>query len=207
MISITSEPNQFSDEEIIALARSVELHDHERIAPPREVWDNLLAEFEEDKATTQPQGRRPASWTMSSRLLAVAASMVVLVGLFAAVGWLNERSTTALEEIARAPMTDEGLPVGTRATAQARVVCEDDECAVDIQLTALPIADDAFLELWVINDDVTDMHSLGPISSSGSFPLPDGVTPADFPIVDISVEPRDGVAAHSGQSVLRGVFG
>lgn len=206
MTSINRDPQQLSDDEILAIARSVQPHDHERIAPPRQVWDSLLAEVEEDTADSEAHARRRSAWTAPRRLLTIAASVILFFGFIAGVGWLNDQTTTTIEEIAAASMTDADLPVSTSATAQARVICENDECVVDIDLTELPPTDDAYLELWVINGDVTDMHSLGVVIDSGRFALPPGVTPTEFPIVDISVEPRDGVAAHSGQSVLRGVF-
>lgn len=206
MTSITRDPHHFSDDEIFAIARSVQTHDHDRIAPPRQIWDNLLAEIEEDTASSEAQARRRSAWTAPNRLLSIAASLVLVFGFIAAVGWLNDQNTTTIEEIAAASMTDADLPVATTATAQARVVCENELCSVDIDLSEIPDAGDAYLELWVINGDVTDMHSLGVVVDSGSFALPPGVTPDEFPIVDISIEPRDGVAAHSGQSVLRGVF-
>lgn len=131
----------------------------------------------------------------------------MLVGL--AVALVGPRNgETAIVEIAAATMTDEGLPVATTATANARFICEDDECFVEVDLTALPDAGSANLELWVINGDVSNMFSLGTISQdTGRFPIPYGVTANEYPIVDISIEPEDGDATHSGQSVLRGVLG
>lgn len=216
MTSITRDPHHFSDDDIYAIARSVQSHDHNRIAPPAQVWDELLAEIEEDTANSEALARRRSAWVTPARVLSMAAATVlVFFGFVAAVGWLNGQGTTTIDEIAAASMTDTDLPVATTATAQARVVCENERCVVDIDLSDIPdtgnagngaSAGDAYLELWVINSDVSDMHSLGVVTESGSFALPLGVTPQDFPIVDISIEPRDGVAAHSGQSVLRGVF-
>jgi anti-sigma-K factor RskA len=65
-------------------------------------------------------------------------------------------------------------------------------------------AGDGFLEVWVINTDVTQLVSLGPLRNDGTYELPPGLDPASFPIVDVSVEPLDGVPTHSGDSVLRG---
>lgn len=207
MTSITRDPHHFSDDDILAITRSVQPHDHSRIAPPPQVWDNLLAEIEEETASSEALARRRSAWTSPARVLSMAAaSVLVLVGFVAAISWLNQQGTTTINEIAAASMTDADLPVSTTATAQARVVCENEQCSVDIELSDVPDAGDAYLELWVINGDVSDMHSLGVVNASGRFTLPPGVTPQDFPIVDISIEPRDGIAAHSGQSVLRGVF-
>jgi hypothetical protein len=142
----------------------------------------------------------------STRVLQLAAALVVLAGIAVAVTRYSGDDKPT-RELATAMMTDDGLPVATTETAQARVVCDGDNCAVEVDLSALPDAGADDLELWVINDDVTDMFSLGYVTENdGRFALPFGVTPEDFPIVDISLEPRDGVPTHSGQSVLRGVF-
>jgi hypothetical protein len=36
--------------------------------------------------------------------------------------------------------------------------------------------------------------------------VPAGLDPSSHYVVDISIEPRDGIAAHSGQSILRGAL-
>ena len=196
----------FSDDDILELARSVQSNDFDRIAPPSLVWENIAADLEEEVAASEATARRKTSrWFQSTQVLAIAAATLLMVGVAAAVVF-SQPDESSGEQLAAAVMTDADLPVATTETATARVVCDGDECAVDVSLTGLPDAGDGDLELWVINGDVTDMHSLGLVTESGSYPLPAGVTPDDFPIVDISVEPRDGVEAHSGQSVLRGVF-
>jgi len=42
--------------------------------------------------------------------------------------------------------------------------------------------------------------------SSSSFPLPPGVSLADYPVVDISLEAYDGDPTHSAISVARGTL-
>ncbi len=138
-------------------------------------------------------------------LLSIAAATLLLVGAVIAIVNVSY-DDSSLTEVASAVMTDEGLPVATSATANARFLCADESCFVQVDLTALPDAGADDLELWVINNDVSDMHSLGTVTSDGRFSLPQGVTADDFPIVDISIEPRDGDPTHSGQSVLRGSF-
>lgn len=202
----TTRYDMFSDDRIIELTRSIEPHDFDRIAPPLQVWDNILAEVEVERAGAEADARRRFQpWYRSTTVLAIAAATLLMVGVVAAVAF-NRDAAVPEQELAVAAMTDLDLPVATNETAQARVVCQGDECAVELDLTGLPDPGDGDLELWVINSDVSDMHSLGLVSASGTFDLPAGVTPDDFPIVDISVEPRDGVEAHSGQSVLRGVL-
>lgn len=205
----THNGSRFNDEDIHELARSLESHDFDRIAPPASVWEDISAGLEEELAASEASARRRSRrWFNPSPMLAIAAATLLMVGVAAAV--VSRSGNTARtdgEQVASASMTDADLPVATDETAQATVVCGGGRCEVDVDLTGLPEAgDDADLELWVINGDVTDMHSLGIVTESGRYPLPDGVTADDFPIVDISIEPRDGVAAHSGQSVLRGIF-
>jgi anti-sigma-K factor RskA len=72
--------------------------------------------------------------------------------------------------------------------------------------SGLPPADDAYYEVWLIAPDITRMVSLGPLHPGGDYVVPRGIDPAEYPIVDISVEPVDGEPTHSGRSVLRGVF-
>lgn len=243
----------FSDADILEMARTVESHDFDRIAPPPQVWNNMLAELEVEVASHEASARRQSqSWVTSGRILSIAAATLLLVGAAVAVvayqnnndpdtdeivevaplptqvpetatpapATANPLPATAVPptaapttpvpvstQIATAQMNDAGLPVATTETAAARVVCEGDDCFVEVDLTALPDAGVDDLELWVINDDTSDMHSLGLVTMNASrFALPAGVDAADFPIVDISVEPDDGDATHSGQSVLRGVF-
>ncbi len=207
----TGDNSKFSDDAIIAMARSVEPQDSDRIAPPTQVWHNILAELQVEvasqEAAARKQTRHPKTedWFSSTRLLSIAAATLLLVGAVIAIVNVSY-DDSSLTEVASAVMTDEGLPVATSATANARFLCADESCFVQVDLTALPDAGADDLELWVINNDVSDMHSLGTVTSDGRFSLPQGVTADDFPIVDISIEPRDGDPTHSGQSVLRGSF-
>jgi hypothetical protein len=50
------------------------------------------------------------------------------------------------------------------------------------------------------------MVSLGPVRSDGRYEIPAAVDVSAFPIVDVSIEPADGVPTHSGRSVLRGTL-
>jgi len=211
----TREVPMSSDNEIIELARSVEAHDFDRIAPPPQVWNNILAEVEVQTASSEATARRQSQPRFSStRLLTAAAALVILAGI--AVAALSFRSAdtppvielaSPITGLATATLTDQDLPVSTTEIANATFGCDDDTCYIEVVLTGLPDAGADDLELWVINGDVTDMHTLGLVTAgSGRYELPPGVTPDDFPIVDISIEPDDGDATHSGQSVLRGIL-
>jgi Anti-sigma-K factor rskA len=60
--------------------------------------------------------------------------------------------------------------------------------------------------VWLIDPNVEGMVSLGPARSDGTYAVPPDIDVAAFPIVDVSVEPPDGVPTHSGVSVLRGTL-
>ena len=202
----TRDPRMFSDDEIMDIARDVEPHDFERIAPPPVVWNNILAEVEEETASNEASARRQSQSRFSpGRILSVAAAAVLLAGVTVAI-FASGSSETSIEFAAQ--LTDADLPVSTDETADARFTCDaEGDCYIEYTLTALPEAGSDDLELWVINGDVTDMHSLGVITeTTGRVKLPANVTADGFPIVDISIEPDDGDETHSGQSVLRGVL-
>ena len=56
----------------------------------------------------------------------------------------------------------------------------------------------------MIDPEVSQLVSLGPLREDGLYDLPAGLDPEAFPIVDVSVEPIDGDPTHSGDSLLRG---
>lgn len=207
-MSNARDDTRLSDDDIVALARSVEPHDFERIDPPAQVWNNVLTELEVEVASREATARRVNQrWFSSSHLLSAAAATLVMVGVAVAVVMWTGDDEPLITEVAAAAMNDEGLPVSTPVLADATFECEDDTCFVEVNLTRLPDAGTDNLELWVINGDVSDMHPLGNITgTTARFKVPAGVTVDEFPIVDISLEPDDGDPTHSGQSVLRGIF-
>jgi len=90
-------------------------------------------------------------------------------------------------------------------SGEGRAELLDDDGSLELQVdTAGLDAGDGFLEVWVIDRDVTKLISLGPLRADGRYDLPAGFDAEAYPIVDVSVEPIDGNPAHSGDSVLRG---
>ena len=65
---------------------------------------------------------------------------------------------------------------------------------------------EGYLEVWLINRDLTRMVSVGilPDGSSGTFPVARGLIDAGYLIVDVSREGLDDKPQHSGDSVVRG---
>lgn len=136
-------------------------------------------------------------------LLAAAVGLVVGVGATAAYARWTQPEDVVLAATALAP-----LP-GQTASGRAELVREDGVATLRVRLDTTTPADD-FHELWLINTDGRRMISLGVLAPSGrgSYPLPsqlgDGLQ--DYTIVDVSLEPYDGNATHSLDSVARGTL-
>jgi anti-sigma-K factor RskA len=136
--------------------------------------------------------------------VAAAVLAVVVAGVVLLVDRGDDTTTVAQVAL----VYDEGFdPRGAASHGEASLVRLDDgRYALDVDVSDLPATDGDFLELWVIDENVEGMVSLGPLDGDGRFVLPATVDPDQFPVVDISIEPVDGVPTHSGASILRGVL-
>ncbi len=133
---------------------------------------------------------------------AVAASVAVLVIGVAIGAVVTNRGADAGPAIALAPV-GEG---GPEASGVARVIRSGaGELRLEVSGLA-PSGTREYYELWLL-DEPAHALSLGSFRVPGSggaevtVPLP--VPIGDFRYIDVSVEPEDGVATHSGRSVLR----
>jgi hypothetical protein len=138
-------------------------------------------------------GQRRRRWLLP--VAAVAAAALIAVGIIS----VNATQTDEPELIASVTLD----VLGDAGSGRAELVNADGVTQIRLETADLD-AGDGFLEVWVIDPSVTKLVSLGPLRPDGIYDLPDGLDPADFPIVDISVEPVDGDPTHSGNSVLRG---
>jgi hypothetical protein len=152
-----------------------------------------------DRLATVTPIRRFAGWRV-----ATAAAVGVVVG-GVGVGLWTGRGGDNFTVVASAALTNlvTDAPAGT-----ARVEDRPDGAQIlvlDTTYTAPPNGD---LEVWLIDPKIEGMVSLGFLASShGEFVIPAGYSPSAYPIVDISVEPRDGVPTHSSDSITRGTLG
>lgn len=139
-----------------------------------------------------PAGMPP--WT----LVAAAVVAVVAVGAIAlaVVRGGDEAPGDVVAASELELLVDQGA-------GRAELVDRDGSFELRVELSGLE-ADDGFLEVWMIDTEVSKLVSLGPVRDDGVYPLPAGMDPSAFPIVDVSVEPFDGDPTHSGASVLRG---
>ena len=103
-------------------------------------------------------------------------------------------------------------PLGADSSATAVLVRQGDHYEIRLTDAELPTLDDDDLELWLIEPDAAGAPlDVAPVAvvdraGSGSYRVPNNLDPASHYIVDISIEPRDGDAAHSGRSILRGAL-
>jgi Anti-sigma-K factor rskA len=142
----------------------------------------------------------PPRWLLGAA--AAAAALVIVVAVVATWGGDDEPTVVAsaqLEPLPGQPVRDEAQPV------EARVFETDDGLELDLPLSGLPTPA-GFYEVWLIDPNVEGMVSLGPARADGRYAVPADIDVAAFPIVDVSVEPPDGVPTHSGVSVLRGTL-
>jgi anti-sigma-K factor RskA len=176
--------------------------------PPADLWDRIAAEVAADDpasaappgATTRPAEpggatvvelpRRRYTWLVAG----AAAAAVVVVAALVSLGGTGEPEVLATATLDR---------LGPAGSGSAELLDDDGRLRLRVDTADLD-AGDGFLELWVIDTEVQRLVSLGPLRSDGLYDLPDGLDPAAFPIVDVSVEPIDGDPTHSGDSVLRG---
>jgi anti-sigma-K factor RskA len=207
--------------ELRALARRVEPGSVEWETPPPDLWGRIAAaadvaaEPDHEHAGDGPgavdnvralDSARPSTsrrgaaadrhlgWRVWGVAAAAAVVVVVTVGLLLPSGSSDDSTVVAATALERLGESGEG---------RAELVEHDGALELRLSTSGLD-AGDGFLEVWVINTDVTQLVSLGPLRDDGIYDLPAGLDPASFPIVDVSVEPIDGVPTHSGDSVLRG---
>lgn len=201
---------------IEALLRELEPADLVPATPPADLWEGIAAELgdELDADTESPtlggtivplRARR----SLVLPLLAAAAALVLVVAGVAVLRTGDDTTTLAAADLSFDAATFD--PAGASSAATARLVEQDGDERIRLDDADLPfdLDEDAALELWLIHVDdtgIVDLVSLGDIAADGdrSFAVPDGYDPAVYSVVDISIEPRDGDASHSGRSILRG---
>lgn len=153
-------------------------------APPTAVGGGSVVPF---------RTRRQVPW-----ILAVAAALVVVAGAVTVITRDRGDETTLV-----ASSTLDALELAPEGAAGSAELVEVDG-QLRLKLDVEGLGTDEFHEVWVIDTEVSQLISLGPVRADGTYDLPPGIDPAAFPIVDVSIEPLDGDPTHSGQSVLRG---
>ena len=194
--------------EVASLQRAVEVLAVPELAapgasvpPPPQVWAAVSA------ATGMPAGAAQPSNVVALRrrrplLLAAAALVVGAVvgaGAVTAVQNRNDDGGRTVEAVALNPLSNQD------ASGRASVIEEDDgTLALQVELMA-PALQNSYYEIWLIDRSVVGMYPLGVVRpGTQTVEVPPDLDLAQFPLVDVSVEPLDGNPAHSGDSVARG---
>jgi anti-sigma-K factor RskA len=196
--------------EVVDLGRTLSTDDRRPAAPPVAVWDGIAAAMAVDPAPGATVATLPARAPRASQrrstgrivgALAVAA-VIIALGVFAIVALVGDDTATVAETAALEPLE------GSRAQGRAELVVDGERRELRIDTAGLTPRSGDYYELWLLDDDVTQLVSLGPIDPErpGTFRVPDGLDISRLRVVDVSVEPLDGVPTHSGESVLRGTL-
>lgn len=198
-----------------ALLRELTAEDAQLDAPPPDVWDGIASEVGESERADNVVGLGSRRRLFSDSVLRVAAAGVVLIAgvtAFLVLRDTDSSSVVASAQLAYDPASFDVL--GVDAEAAVSLVNDGDQFSIQVDSADLPTigADSEDLELWLIEPDADGnpvaLVSLGLIDPDdpGAFDVPANYDPDVYFVVDISVEPRDGDATHSGRSILRGAL-
>jgi anti-sigma-K factor RskA len=198
---------------IEAMLRELTVDDLEPVTPPPSVWAGIEARIGDDapSAVVSLAERRVRRGRRGWVLAAAAAVVAVVAGAIVVVA---TRGGTEGAVVASARLTWDPAafdPLGRDASATADLVEHDGEYDIVLRDASLPTAlgEPADLELWLIevrDDGTLDVQPVSLVDGAepGTYRVPAGLDPFTHPVVDISVEPRDGDHDHSGRSILRG---
>lgn len=207
-----------------AIAKTITNEDRERFALPADLWSRIDSAVGETDAAvmddseaddviigradaeivdlTQARTHRAKRGIRHQRrnlaLVAAAAALVFVIGLSLTGGeqdavYIAQATTADMPE----PWTGEVTATVNASESEVMLVSTNDFSSAE------PV------ELWLIKPDLSDMHSLGLVQLDGreaTLAIPEGVDVAEFSIVDLSIEPDDGVPTHSGRSFVRGAL-
>lgn len=200
-----------TDAEIEAMLRDLEAADLELLEPPDDVWAGIesaaRAAEDENGAVVSLESRR----TRRRLAIGVAAVLVVVVAGLAALLLARDDPSEVVATASLGYDPESFDELGAQAQAGAELVVDGGRHSIVLVDAALPSPEaGADLEVWLIRPDaagnVAGLVSLGVIDPAdpGSLAIPAGYDPDAYFVVDISIEPRDGDAAHSGRTILRG---
>jgi anti-sigma-K factor RskA len=180
------------------IARQLSDDDFLRDEPPAHLWGAIAATMD-----------RPANEVVSmrhARRRALLGAVAVVVAALALAGGLLISGGGRDNVVAQATLSNEGLsPLGSESSGKAKIIRRGGSYLLQLDVSSVPQEPSSYIEVWLIDSQVKGMVSLGPFHGNGNYMIPAGVDPARFPIVDVSIEPSDGVPTHSGVSIVRGV--
>jgi hypothetical protein len=181
-------------------------------APPEHVWQGIEAGIATSTATAGPPApvtdlhqhrARRARPRWLAPVLAAAAAAVLAVAGTAGFDRLTDRATDD-QVTARATLAPlETVPPNAGGDVQ---VLADGQLRIDVR--NLPLTS-GFHEVWLLDPDTPGkMVAVGnlPGRPEAVLTVPAGTDLNRYRLVDVSDEPHDGDATHSGKSLLRGTL-
>jgi hypothetical protein len=181
---------------------------HDLPAPPEHVWHLINAELgtSEREAPVPVAARRPRRRPVL--MAAAAAAIAALVAAAVTYVLVKPAASACTQRVTLSALP--GAPAG--ANGEACLVRSEGEEKLRITAKGMPAPTDGFYEVWLIDgNSLRDpahlrMATLGNMAGAKSedFTLPPNVDVTRYDVVDVSAEPNDGNAAHSGKSLLRG---
>jgi|GEM_PF-3350913 len=161
--------------------------------PDNRLWDHIESQLSADRIKLTDDNLQKSVVNHSGKrraLFVAAAALLLLVGSFVYINSSDQNT--------------ELVALGEFRGSDSAEASND---SLSVKVSELDPIDDHFYELWLINFDesgaIVDLVSLGAISSDIKVDL-DDIDTGVFSTVDISIEPDDENASHSGNSVLRG---
>ena len=185
-------------ERLNTIAGQLTDEDFHRDAPPPQLWGSIAAKMDRpaNEVVTLRQTHRRA---LLGAAAVVVAALVLAGGLLISGG---DRDNV----VAAAALSNKGLsPLGSASSGKAEIIQRGTSYLLHLDVNRVPKEASSYIEVWLIDSQVKGMISLGPFHGNGDYVIPSGIDPAKYPIVDVSIEPSDGVPTHSGVSIVRGV--
>jgi len=179
----------------------------EPATPPALRLGEITGEVAPARAPARPRERRSRLLTLRPAFAGLAAVLLVAVGvgggLLIGGGSSSPNAPVVAARVALAPIA----PAPARAHAVAALGTQSGMHEVTLDVRNLPQnPKGSFYEVWMAHD-ARHMVSIGTfdVGADGRahVTLPVPVSPAAYPVMDVSLEPADGVPAHSSVSVLR----
>lgn len=179
------------------------------VDPPARVWDAIQAELHPAVApatvtSLEERRRRPRPGLPTAWLLAAASVLGVIVGVGGAT--LANRTGGAADPAQVTVASASLAPLDSPQTRGVATLVDDDGLRLDLPAMELD-AGEGYLEVWLINRDLTRMISIGVIPGDATevvLPVSQRLIDEGYVIVDISREPFDDQPAHSGETLVRG---
>ena len=181
---------------------SSEHRDEFDTAPASSVWTAITAEL---GLTTPAATRRHRVSAPRWRTAVLAGAAAVLVATGVGAGYVLGHRDTASHVTVASTARLGAMPGGPTDVSGAAIIhTNGDGQQLSISTRGLPLRQ-GYYEVWLFNPSSNQMVAVGTLADNGtgSFPVPAGLDPHAYHVVDVSAQDYDGDPAHQ-QSVLRG---